>query len=83
MRLVATVIVLCLILSPVAYASDRTESPSGIVECLGVFWELLEAIPEWLVEKNELGASGDQESVDDAPVHPPETEAGPMIIVDG
>ena len=83
MRLIATAVVLCLVLSPVAYAGEMSVSKSGVEAFWQELWQAVVDLPQRLIEKTVKNTSTAEDNTDPNPVEPPQTEAGPMIIIHG
>lgn len=83
MRIAAFATVLCLLVAPVAYAGDQVVVDVEIGSFLSELWEVLMVIPT-IIDKaattNDTASATDDAN---APIEPPEGDAGPMVIVNG
>lgn len=84
MRIVAFAAVVCLVMSPVAYADDRVVSDVEFSSFFTGVWEAVIAIPVLMIEKITLGTSNSGDATEtSSSIEPPENDAGVMIIIDG
>ena len=82
MRIAVFAVVLCLLVSPAAYADGQMMIEVEINSFLSDLWEVLIAIPK-VADKapdNDTATSTDGTNTQ---IEPPEGDAGPMVIVNG